>query len=94
MKRDLLNYLENIQKPWGKLFYRVVWEQLSHMNNLKILDFGSGFGFTSNHFALHNEVTAIEPNADMVEMRISENKYNQVIGDIKHLRTLSDNSFD
>lgn len=50
MTNDLQNYLENMQKPWGVLFYRVVWEQLSQISNCKILDFGSGFGFTTNYW--------------------------------------------
>ena len=62
MDSNLKNYLENIKKPWGILFYKVIWEQLSSISNCKVLDFGSGFGFTSNYLAAKNKVTAIEPN--------------------------------
>lgn len=94
MTKDLGNYLENMEKPWGVLFYRVVWEQLSQINNCKILDFGSGFGFTANHFAKNNDVTAIEPNAEMTKMVPHKNKFTQIIGDIHELKYEEDNSYD
>ncbi|MBX4266755.1 class I SAM-dependent methyltransferase [Clostridium estertheticum] len=94
MNNDFKSYLENVKKPWGVMFYRVVWEQLSQITNSKILDFGSGLGITANHLAKNNEVFAIEPNADMVEMRICENNYKQIIGDIEQLKQQEDSSFD
>jgi len=94
MNSELKTYFENMKKPWSVLFYKVIWEQLSQMTNLKILDFGSGLGITANHLAKNNEVVAIEPNVDMVGMRVCENKYQQIIGDIEQLRKQQDNSFD
>jgi len=94
MNNNLVTYLENIRKPWGVLFYRVVWEQLSQITNSKILDFGSGYGFTANHLVKNNDLVAIEPNAYMAEMRICENNYQQIIGDIEQLKQQEDNSFD
>lgn len=94
MNNDLKTYFENMKKPWGVMFYRVVWEQLSQITNSKILDFGSGLGITANHLAKNNDVVAIEPNAEMAEMRICENSYQQIIGDIVQLRQQQDNSFD
>ncbi|MCB2354232.1 class I SAM-dependent methyltransferase [Clostridium estertheticum] len=94
MNNDFKSYLENVKKPWGVMFYRVVWEQLSQITNSKILYFGSGLGITANHLAKNNEVFAIEPNADMVEMRICENNYKQIIGDIEQLKQQEDSSFD
>ncbi|MCB2341528.1 class I SAM-dependent methyltransferase [Clostridium estertheticum] len=94
MNNVFKSYLENVKKPWGVMFYRVVWEQLSQITNSKILDFGSGLGITANHLAKNNEVVAIEPNADMVEMRICENNYKQIIGDIEELKQQEDSSFD
>ncbi|MBU3183633.1 class I SAM-dependent methyltransferase [Clostridium estertheticum] len=85
MNNVFKSYLENVKKTWGVMFYRVVWEQLSQITNSKILDFGSGLGITANYLAKNNEVFAIEPNADMVEMRICENNYKQIIGDIEQL---------
>lgn len=94
MNNDLKTYLKNTKSPWSILFYRVVWEQLSQISNLKVLDFGSGFGITASHLAKNNEVIAIEPNAEMVEMRICENDYEQITGGIEQLREQDDNSFD
>lgn len=94
MNNDLESYVENMKKPWSVMYYKMIWEQLPKMVDSKILDFGSGLGITANHLAGNNEVTAIEPNADMVEMRICENNYNQIIGDIEQLRQEQDNSFD
>lgn len=94
MNDELNAYLENLKKPWGVLFYRIVWEQLSQITDSKILDFGSGLGITANYLAKNNDVVAIEPNAEMAEIRICENSYQQIIGDIEHLRAQQDNSFD
>jgi len=94
MNNELKTYFEGMKQPMWALFYRVIGEQLSHITNSKILDFGSGLGFTANHLAKNNEVVAIEPNADMAEMRICETSYEQIIGDIEQLRQQQDNSFD
>ena len=94
MNSELELYLEYTNMPWGMLTYRAIWEQLSHITNSKILDFGSGFGTTANHLAKNNDVLAIEPNAEMVEARICENSYRQIIGNIEQLREQEDNSFD
>jgi S-adenosylmethionine-dependent methyltransferase len=94
MKNDLKTYFEGMKQPMWALFYRVVEEQLSQITNSKILDFGSGLGITANHLAKNNDVVAIEPNSDMVDMRICENSYEQIIGDIEQLRQQQDNSFD
>lgn len=94
MNNDLKAYIENMEKPWSKLFYRIVWAQLPKVSNVKILDFGSGLGITANHLAQANDVTAIEPNCDMVEVRKHDNDYVQIIGSIEKLKTFSDNCFD
>jgi S-adenosylmethionine-dependent methyltransferase len=94
MNNDFTAYLENMKKPWSVMYYRLVWEQLSQINNSKILDFGSGLGITANHLAMNNDVVAIEPNTDMAEMRMCENSYQQIIGNIEQLKQQEDNSFD
>lgn len=94
MSEDLKNYLDNIKKPWGVLFYKMVWEQLSWAKGMKILDFGSGFGITSNYLAKENEVIAIEPNEAMANMREQENDYTQIVGDIEKLKEVEDEKFD
>ncbi|WP_400247676.1 class I SAM-dependent methyltransferase [Niallia sp. JL1B1071] len=94
MSKDLKIYFENMEKPWGNLFYQIVWEQLPSVNNAKILDFGSGFGITANHLAKNNHVVAIEPNSEMVEMSVQENTYQQIIGSLAQLKQQKDRSFD
>jgi S-adenosylmethionine-dependent methyltransferase len=94
MNDDLKIYYDNMNKPWGQLFYKIVWKQLDKINSTKILDYGSGFGITANHFAEENHVTAIEPNARMVKMRVCEHLYNQIIGSTEQLKQLPDNFFD
>ncbi|MBU3128638.1 hypothetical protein [Clostridium tagluense] len=63
MNSDFKTCFENMKKPWSVMFYRLVGEQLSPITNSKILDFGSGLGFTANYLAKNNDVVAIEPHA-------------------------------
>lgn len=90
---NINGYLDYINAPWGRLFYRLVWYNLNFKDK-RILDFGSGFGVTANHLAECNDVTAVEPNAEMLEHRIYDNPYEQIIGSIDKLKELEDGSFD
>jgi len=90
---NINGYLDYIKTPWGQLFYRLVWHNLEFKER-KILDFGSGFGVTSNHLAKFNDVTAVEPNSELLEHRIRDNHYEQIIGSIDNLKELDDGSFD
>jgi len=97
LSEELQKFLWNTKQPWFKLGYKIYWAQLANMidiKNLKILDFGSGFGNTANYLAKDNEVTAIEPNADMIEERERENNYTQIHGTIERLKEFDDNYFD
>lgn len=94
MNSDFKAYVKNMEEPWNTMYYRVVWEQLPQMTNSKILDFGSGLGITANHLSKDNNVVAIEPDSNMVEMRKRKNDYNQIVGGIKELKEQEDNSFD
>lgn len=87
-------YWANTQKPWGKLFYKIIWAQLPLLKQTEVLDFGSGFGISANHLAQQNQVTAIEPNTGMVDMRVHENKYRQIVGGLKELKQIESNSYD
>ena len=94
---ELQQFLWNTKQPWFKLAYKMYWTQLDNIvntKNLKILDFGSGFGITANYLAKNNEVTAIDKNADMAEERERENNYTQIVGKIEKLRGFADNYFD
>lgn len=80
--------------PWELLQKKMTWEQLKNLHNKRILDFGSGNGMTANHFALDNEVIAIEPDDEMLHDRFRENDYSQIKGDMKELKNFEDESFD
>ncbi|MVX65674.1 methyltransferase domain-containing protein [Clostridium chromiireducens] len=79
---------------WELLQKKMVWEQLKFIRNKRILDFGSGNGMTANHFAIDNEVVAIEPSEWMLKDRFLENDYTQIQGDVKKLKDFADESFD
>ena len=70
------------------LFYEMVWEQIGDVSGLKILDFGSGFGVSANHYAKDNKVIAIEPNRDMVKNLSLEYSYEQLIGSLDVLNSM------
>ena len=79
---------------WELLQKKMVWEQLKFIRNKRVLDFGNGNGMTTNHFAIDNEVIAIEPSEWVLEDRFQENYYTQIQGDVKKLKNFADESFD
>ena len=93
MSIDVQGYMGTTVEPWGKLFYRLVWNHLN-CENKRVLDFGSGLGITANHLAKRNEVIAIEPNREMVANRILENPYMQFVGSADELKKIPDQSID
>ena len=90
---NINGYLDYIKTPWGRLFYRLVWHNLDFKNK-RILDFGSGFGVTSDHLAKCNDVTAVEPNGELLEHRICNNSYEQIVGSIEMLKEMENGRFD
>lgn len=92
-KVNVQGYYEYMKMPWGKLFYELAWHNIECQGK-RILDFGSGFGYTANHFAPNNEVIAVEPNEEMIKNRFSENDYQQIKGDISVLKQMPSKSFD
>jgi len=89
--QSLQDYFKFQRSPGGELQYRQTWEQLNFAQGLRILDFGSGTGLTANHLAARNDVTAIEPSADMLAQLYCENAYRQIHGGIDDL---PDEQFD
>lgn len=81
-------------QAWECLMKRVVWKQMGDVQDKRILDFGSGMGVTANYLAEHNDVTAIEPNEDIVKERWADNSYTQIIGSTDELRKFADETFD
>ena len=92
-KTNIQGYLEYVHAPWGKLFYKLAWHNIE-CKGKRILDFGSGFGITADHFAEYNNVTAVEPDKEMLKHRSVDNHYEQIIGGVEALKNMPDRSFD
>ena len=92
-KVNVKNYWDTVNMPWGKLFYKLVWNHMDY-KDMKILDFGSGFGITADFLAGNNDVTAIEPGREMLWYRVCNNNYKQINGSTEELKKLPDNYFD
>lgn len=90
---NIHGYLDTVNAPWGNLFYQLVWRNIN-CEDKKILDFGSGFGITADYLAKKNEVTAMEPNEEMLEHRFCSNEYHQLIGGMEELKKLPAQYFD
>jgi len=101
---SLQDYFDFQRSPWGEMQYRLQWEQLDALlaqawpesaaggePHRRCLDFGSGTGKTADHLAARNDVTAVEPSADMLAQRHCENNYRQIHGGIE---ALPDGQFD
>jgi len=90
------DYVDTVNAPWGKMFYDLLFMQLnlSPSPKLKILDFGSGLGVTSSYYAAWHDVTAIDPNKEMIDCRFVQNEYTQIHGGIEQVNNFADNTFD
>lgn len=80
--------------PWEKLLKQMVWQQLGEIEGLRILDFGSGEGWTAAWLAQRNQVTAIEPSADMLSRQVGKGSYTQLQGGAELLESMPEASFD
>lgn len=87
-------YLEYIGTPWGRLFYKLLFAQAGELKNKTVLDFGSGLGFTANHYAADNDVTAVEPDPEMIKEGFRENYYRQICGGADSLADEPDRKYD
>ncbi len=94
MNNDMQLYYDYAVSPLGKLFYKTIWSQLEEFKNKKILDFGSGFGFTSNFLAKSNDVTALEQDKSMIDAAENTNTYFQIHGDLQDVKAMDDECFD
>lgn len=96
MPNSVDDYRRLIEKPWGRMFYDMLFGQLNISDNtpLTILDFGAGFCVTANHYAKHHNVTAVEPNIDMIKLSIQENSFKLIHGGVEALSEYADDSFD
>ena len=90
---NLQGYLDYINAPWGRLFYRLVWKDLN-FGGLRILDFGSGFGVTASRMAAENTVYAVEPNEEMLPYAVKDHAYTQITGGAEALEQFPEETFD
>jgi len=90
---NVQGYLNTVNAPWGELFYKLVWHNIE-CEGKKILDFGSGFGITADYYAKSNDVTAIEPNEELLKHRFCNNEYRQIVGGIEKLNEAPNQSYD
>ena len=94
----LKRYKQYIEAPWGKMFYKLVFEQLETVINelkiggLKILDYGSGFGITANRYSTNNIVLGIEPDQNMIKKCL--NDFKLINGSENMLNKLNDEEYD
>lgn len=87
--------MKNTNMPtWESLQKRMIWDQLKFIKNKKILDYGSGEGYTANHFSQMNKVTAIEPSEVAISNRVCENEYRQIKGGLEALKKIESKSYD
>ncbi len=95
MPSSINDYRSLIEKPYGRIFYDIVFSQLEINSDKKldILDYGAGFCVTANQYAKHHNVTAYEPNPDMLMHRVITNKYS-VIDSHSEIKELPDECFD
>ncbi len=94
MNYDMKLYYDYTVSPLGTLFYQTIWDQLSDIKEKNILDFGSGFGFTSAFLSKKNTVTALELDSTMIEACEKNASYTQLQGDLSKLHQFSDETFD
>jgi len=93
---NVQNYVDLVKEPWSRMFYDLLFIQLElpQSPRLKILDFGLGLGVTASHYAAWHDVTAIEPNHEMIENKRTENSYKQIHGGVESLAVFEDGFFD
>ena len=75
MSDAIRKYRDMVEQPWGKMFYDLIFRQLNIPNEkrVRLLDFGAGFCLTADHYAKFHDVTAVEPNEEMYELRVLDN---------------------
>lgn len=95
MPNSVEDYRALIDKPWGRMFYDMIFCQLnlSADKRMRILDFGAGFCVTADHYAKFHEVIAYEPDEAMYSKRVQTNPYT-LLTDRTQLASIPDGSID
>ncbi len=94
MNSDMKLYYDYTISPLGKFFYKSLFKQLEQIKGKKILDFGSGFAFTTNFLAQNNDVTALEVDDSMIKYSEKACAYTQIHGGLEEVKKMGDNTFD
>lgn len=96
MAGTIKDYRKMVEQPWGRMFYDLIYRQLSIPDDkrAKILDFGAGFCLTAGHYAEKHDVIAVEPNEEMYSLRLTGNDYILVTEGLDYLKTVEDASMD
>lgn len=89
-REDIFNHLP----IWEKLAKKMIWQQIGSVEHQRVLDFGSGEGFTADYYAANNQVVAVEPSQEMLAQRYHTNSYRQIIGSTDALKEFEDETFD
>lgn len=95
MPNSVEDYRALVDKPWGRMFYDVIFCQLDLPCDQKkrILDFGAGFCVTADHYAKYHEVIAYEPDEAMYSKRVQTNPYT-LLTEQTQLASIPDGSID
>ena len=90
------DYRNMVDQPWGRMFYDLIYRQLNISNEkrAKVLDYGAGFCITADHYAKDHEVTAVEPNEEMYDLRVKNYAYKLVPEGLDYLQSIGDDTFD
>ncbi len=96
MPDSIRDYKKLTEAPWGLMFYDIIYKQLNLPTDkrLDMLDFGAGFCITAEHYASCHNVTAIEPNSEMIGLRSDKNHCKLLCGGAELLKEINSSSFD
>lgn len=96
MSNSIKEYRKLVEQPWGRMFYEIIYSQLQLSDTIKlnVLDYGAGFCVTANHYAKQHNVTAVEPNTKMSDLKIKDNEYTLLSGGVELLKGIPNDSYD
>ena len=96
MNDSIREYRNMTEQPWGRMFYDLIFQQLTIPGDgrARILDFGAGFCITASHYAKDHDVIAVEPNEEMRSLRVKGNDYTLVPQGTEYLTIVESGSMD
>lgn len=96
MPGSITDYRQLTDKPWGRMFYDMIFRQLALSDDvsLNILDFGAGFCVTADRCSKRHNVIAVEPDREMLELSVHGNNFDVIHGGVEALSRFADSTFD